>query len=71
MSTSTFFTRKQLVQATGAMPYQISYLTSIGRLPLIRTADGPGYPNLYHPDAVAILHNYLKKNQPGGTNESQ
>ena len=54
-------TRKQLMKATGAMPYLISYLTETGRLPLIRPALGHGSPNLYHPDAIQVIRTYLER----------
>ncbi len=64
-------TRKQLMQATGAMPYTVAYLTETGRLPLIRPARGHGHPNLYHPDAVQAVRDYLAQRNPSQTDESR
>ncbi len=62
-------TRKRLMHATGAMPFLISYLTETGRLPLLRPASGHGYPNIYHPDAIQILKEYLERRNPSKTDE--
>lgn len=60
MDQNTTLTRKLLSKHTGAKPYQIYYLTTIGKLPLIHEATGRGDTNVYHPDAISILTNWLK-----------
>ena len=52
-------TRKTLTKLTGAKPYQVYYLTTIGKLPLLHEANERGDANVYHPDAIAILKNWL------------
>jgi hypothetical protein len=71
MNTIPYLTRKQLCQETGARSYQISYLTDNNRLPLIRPSRGHGYPNLYHPDAVEILKEYLQRSHIVEIDESR
>ena len=60
MESKQRLTRKYLAKRTGAQPYQIYYLTTIGELPLIHEATGRGDANVYHPDAIDILKNWLK-----------
>ena len=59
MEQTKTMTRKDLVAATGAMPYQITYLSDTGRLPIVRAARRRGDPVLYHPDAVEIINRAL------------
>ena len=71
MNRNQHLTRKQLIKETGARPYTISYLTETGRLPLVRPARGHGYPNLYHPDAVQVILEHLKLQQPLQADDSE
>lgn len=61
MSEEIGLTRKQLVNITGVMPYTIAYLNDCGRLPVIRSSLGPGYPTIFHSDSVKIIKKYLEK----------
>ena len=53
--------RNQLCKATGAPAYLITYLKNCGRLPIVQESSGRGYPTLYHPDAVKVVEDHLKK----------
>ena len=53
-------TRKVLMRETGAPPYIVSYYRDCGRLPIVRPSRGPGYPILYHPDAIEVLHDLMR-----------
>ena len=55
-------TQKELRAETGAKHYLISYLTVTKRLPLLHTAKGKGDNNIYHPDAIKIIKEWLKLN---------
>jgi len=52
-------TRKILSSLTGAKPYQISYLTTLGKLPLEHKASGRGDSNIYDKSAIAILNKWI------------
>ncbi len=54
-------TRKILLQETPAPYWVITHLTLTGRLPLIRKAEGHGSANIYHPDCINILKEYMRK----------
>jgi|26BtaG_2_1085354.scaffolds.fasta_scaffold04268_5 hypothetical protein len=59
--TDKFFTLKKLVATTGAMPYQVKYLYSLGKLPVHRGSQGAGIPILYSPDSVDIVKKHIAK----------
>ena len=46
---------KELSEITNLPYYKITYLRRIGRLPLIKDADGKGSIALFHPDCIDIL----------------
>ncbi len=52
-------TRKELSQLTGVKPYLIAYYTSLGRLPLIHESLGAGDYNVYHPESINILLEFV------------
>lgn len=52
-------TRKLLSKLTGAKPYQIYYLTTVGKLPLEHKATGRGDCNVYDVEAVTILNKWI------------
>lgn len=54
-------TQKDLVESTGAPPYIIKYLNDCKRLPVIQDSIGIGYPTFYHPDAIQVIKEHLKK----------
>lgn len=54
-------TLKTLVKETGAPFYTIKYLNQCGRLPILTVSKGPGYANIYHPDAIDIIKTHLAK----------
>jgi len=54
-------TRKILMQETPAPYWVITHLTLSGRLPLLRKAEGQGSVNIYHPDCIDILREYMQK----------
>lgn len=54
-------TKSKLVSLTGAKPYQISYLHSIGKLPVIRDAQGAGIPIIYSHDSIDIVKAHLHR----------
>jgi hypothetical protein len=54
-------TMKDLQRATGAPKYTIIYLRENGRLQIVKESLGRGYPTLYHPDAVKVVEDHLKK----------
>ena len=56
-------TMKELQNATEAPKYIINYLKENGRLPIVKESKGRGYSTLYHPDAVEVVENHLKKSQ--------
>jgi len=58
-------TRKQLIQATDAPTYLISYLKDCGRLPIIRESRGRGFPILYHPDSLKVIKEHMSKQIDG------
>ena len=53
--------RKQLKTLTGVAGYVIDYLNDCKRLPTLYESRGRGYPTLYHPDAVKVVEDHLKK----------
>ena len=56
-------TLSQLVKFTGAKPYQVKYLHSLGKLPTIRGSQGAGIPILYLPDSIQIVKDHISRNQ--------
>ena len=60
MSTNQL-TRKDLIKETGAKHYVISYLTITGKLPLLHDAKGKGDVNIYHPNALNILRDWMSR----------
>lgn len=54
-------TIKVLIEETGAAPHIITYLTRLGRLPVVRESRGPGYPRLYDAKAIQIIREHLEK----------
>lgn len=56
-------TRSELARLTGAKPYQIAYLHSLGRLPTVRNSRGAGIPILWDFKAINVIKVYLTKNQ--------
>jgi len=52
-------TRKILSKLTGAKPYQIYYLTTVGKLPLEHKSSGRGDSNIYNKSAIAILNKWI------------
>ncbi len=54
-------TLKEVSKETGAPYYTIQYLSKCNRLPKLKESSGPGYPNLFHPDAVKIVKDHLAK----------
>jgi len=58
MNRAKGLTRKELCKETGAPPYTVDYLNSLGRLPLIREAR-PGRSNLYAPESIEIVKEHL------------
>jgi hypothetical protein len=61
MSTVKQIQRKDLMEATGALPYTITYLTLTNRLPLLHRAIGRGDVNLYAPEAIQIIKNWISR----------
>jgi len=59
MVTKIPLTRKELSKLTGAKPYQIYYLTTVGKLPLVHTASGRGDSHIYDQKAIVILNNWI------------
>ena len=53
--------RTQLCKATGAPVWLVVYLNGCGRLPIVQESQGRGYPTLYHPEAIQIVKDHLKK----------
>ena len=56
-------TLSKLVKLTGAKPYQVKYLHSLGKLPTIRGSQGAGIPILYLPDSIQIVKDHISRNQ--------
>ncbi len=56
-------TRKELVKATGVPHYTIAYLTQLDRLPLVYKAVKKGDTNLYHPNAIRIVKDWLSRRE--------
>jgi|APSaa5957512576_1039674.scaffolds.fasta_scaffold122510_2 hypothetical protein len=52
-------TRKELSQLTDVKPYVVAYYTSLGRLPLIHESLGAGDYNVYHPESINILLEFV------------
>ena len=65
MQEETSLTRKQLLKATEAPTYLISYLKDCGRLPIILESRGRGFPILYHPDSVKVIRDHMRKQIDG------
>ncbi len=53
--------RKDLLEIPGAVPHLITYHTLIGRLPLSHKATGKGDVNLYAPEAIQILKDWISR----------
>lgn len=53
--------RTQLQKATGVSAYVIIYLKDCGRLPIVNESRGRGYPTLYHPDAIKVIKDHLRR----------
>ena len=51
----------KLVKITGAKPYQIKYLHSLGKLQTVRGSQGAGIPIIYNPSAVDTVKKHLAK----------
>ncbi len=49
---------RRITHCTGHL---IDYLYRCNRLPLIKESRGPGFPRLYHPDAIQVIQNHLLK----------
>jgi len=56
------YTRKELCRITGAKPYQIAYLLSIGKLQLANEFTKRGKPNKYLINNLAVIHKHLENN---------
>ena len=56
-------TKRELVKATGCPPYLIAYYSQCGYLPLIKKSTGPGHPNIYHADAIAIVRQKMAEGE--------
>lgn len=54
-------TLKDLQYKTNARAYVIHYLKGCNRLPIVQESKGRGYPTLYHPEAIQIVKDHLKK----------
>jgi len=63
---TTNLTLSNLVNLTGAKPYQIKYLHSLGKLPVVRGSQGPGIPIIFSPKAVDIVNAHIKKSNIEG-----
>ena len=54
---------KDLVRRTGAPRHVIDYLVGLGRIPLLRESEGPGYARIFHPDAVQIIAAHMARRE--------
>ena len=61
-------TRKQIIELTGVSYYTLTHLRLTNQLPIIKHPKGSGDKTLYHPDAVAIILDYLGDHN-GGNHE--
>jgi len=59
--TQSQLTRKDLIRETGAKPFIIQYLTEINQLPRVHVANGRGDVNLYAPEAIQILKDWISR----------
>ena len=59
MKNKNSYTRKELINKTGAKFYVIDYLRNIGKLPLIVRSHRKGIPTLYHPDSIKIVQEHI------------
>ena len=62
MINRNYYTRKELCRITGAKPYQIAYLLSIGKLQLANELTKRGKPNKYLVHNLEVIHKHLEKN---------
>ena len=53
-------TKKQIRDLTNCPGYIIDYLYDCGRLPVVRSSKGRGYPRLYDTKAIEIVKDHLK-----------
>ena len=53
--------RTVLCKETNSPYWLITYLRDCGRLPIVQESKGRGYPTLYHPDAIKIVKDHLRK----------
>lgn len=56
-------TLSKLVKLTGAKPYQIKYLHSLGKLPTERGSQGAGIPILYKKESIKIVKDSIQRNK--------
>jgi|MGYP003965094911 hypothetical protein len=56
-------TRKDLMKDTSAPYWVIAHMTLTNQLPRIHKAMGKGDSNIYHPHAIQIVKDYLKRNE--------
>ena len=57
-------TRRQLVKATGCMPFLVDYCRACGYLPILRDSIGPGSPVFFHPDAIKVIKTRMARTSP-------
>ena len=56
-------TLSKLVKLTGAKPYQITYLHSLGKLPTQRDSQGAGIPIIWDYDAIQVIKDHINRNK--------
>jgi len=61
MDKTNSLNRNQLCKATKAPAWLIVYLNGCHKLPIVQESQGRGYPTLYHPEAIQIVKDHLKK----------
>ena len=61
MNTHSSLTKKQIKETLGCPCYIIDYLYDCGRLPVVRSSKGRGYPRLYDTKAIEIVKDHLNK----------
>ena len=54
-------TKNQIRDLTKCPGYIIDYLYDCGRLPVVRSSKGRGYPRLYDTKAIEIVKEHLNK----------
>jgi|GEM_PF-6585395 len=55
-------TLSELVKLTGAKPYQVKYLYSLGILPTVRGSQGAGFPIQYKkPESIQIVKDSIRR----------